>query len=403
MGKRKENEIDLSMLQGRHYSKSNALVNAKNNASLFAQKLVAIGLQQITEDEKTGILSTTLYGTDLRKIFGNKSGSFYDEIKELVDPKDNKHASIMDWKVIYTDDVKKSLVAVNIIMDCTFENGVLEMRFNNKVNDQIYMLKQNYTVYALEEAIPLKSKYSFRLYEILKSEYDRQRYLDEKNGGHPDDSSRYITEINITDLKLRLGIIDASPEIQNALKAASPDYDSIEKMAQDQKDSKSYQRYNNLKQKALVVAQKELKEKTSICFDFQEIKNGRGAKCVGVRFTIWKNLGDDIVVEDVKRELTEEEKEAVIDKVFNLIDEKLVFKDYRAICEAANYSYEKVKKQYENIQNKKTQINDLTAYLIGAIKGNYSSPVKKSRKSTFKDFEQQTIDFDALEKKILDN
>ena len=79
---KKESCYDLSVLKGRHYSKSNALINAKGTTSLLAQKIFSVGIQQAQLDETTGQLVATLYGSDLRRIFANKSGSFYDHIKE---------------------------------------------------------------------------------------------------------------------------------------------------------------------------------------------------------------------------------------------------------------------------------------------------------------------------------
>ena len=180
MGRRKSEEYNIDLLKGKNYSKSNALVNSKGKANLLAQKLFAIGIQQAKED-KTGILTAELRGTDLRKVFGNTNGSFYDEIKSLVEPIQGK-PSLMDWRIVYSDDTTKSVEAINIVTDCKFEDGIFQMRFNNKVNKEIRELKQNYTVFSLAETIPLKSIYSFKLYEMLKSEYDRQDYIAKKSG-----------------------------------------------------------------------------------------------------------------------------------------------------------------------------------------------------------------------------
>ena len=49
----------------------------------------------------------------------------------------------------------------------------------------------------------------------------------------------------------------------------------------------TYKLYADFKKKTIVVAQKELKEKTDICFEFEEIKIGR--KIVEINFVILKN------------------------------------------------------------------------------------------------------------------
>ena len=140
MGRKKVEEYNIDLLRGKNYSKSNALVNSKGKANLLAQKLFAIGIQQAIEDEN-GILTAELRGTDLRKVFCNSNGSFYDEIKALVEPTKDK-PSLMDWRIVFTDDTSKSVEAINIVTDCKFDEGVFQMRFNTKVNKEIRQLSR---------------------------------------------------------------------------------------------------------------------------------------------------------------------------------------------------------------------------------------------------------------------
>ncbi len=44
--KAKSSQPDFTILEGKYYSKSNALVNAKGKGSLLSQKLFAVGIQQ---------------------------------------------------------------------------------------------------------------------------------------------------------------------------------------------------------------------------------------------------------------------------------------------------------------------------------------------------------------------
>jgi len=52
---------------------------------------------------------------------------------------------------------------------------------------------------------------------------------------------------------------------------------------------KKYKYYGNIKDKIILKAQKELKEKTDIAFEFIEIKEGR-KRVVGIIFVIFKNV-----------------------------------------------------------------------------------------------------------------
>jgi len=400
--KTRGNEPDFSILEGKYYSKSNALVNAKGKGSLLSQKLFAVGIQQAEKDEKTGIISSTLYGTDLRKIFGAKNGSFYDQIKEVVQSVKGK-PSLLDYRLVYADDATERVEAINVITDCTFENGVLNFRYNTKVNDEIYRLKSNYTTYALSETMGLKSIYSFRLYEILKAEYDKQSYVAHKNGRNLNNEKAYVLEINLTDLKLRLGIIDPSidKEILKAIQSDNPDYNLVEELAKGQKDGRKYSKVSNLKTYALNRAKDELAEKTSLSFEYEEIKSGRGGKVVGIRFFIrLKNKGKKDII-DITPEITEEMKENTIDEINDYIDEKIKIKDLKTIAEEADYDINKIKKQYDLMKKKKNKIDDIVAYLIKAIRDDYSEPVTKV--NSFNSFEQNHYDFKELERKLLDN
>jgi plasmid replication initiation protein len=400
--KAKSSQPDFTILEGKYYSKSNALVNAKGKGSLLSQKLFAVGIQQAEKDEKTGIISSTLYGTDLRMIFGAKNGSFYDQIKEVVQPLKGK-PSLLDYRLVYADDATEKVEAINVITDCSFEDGILIIRYNTKVNDDIYRLKSNYTTYALSETMGLKSIYSFRLYEILKAEYDKQSYVAHKNGRNLNNEKAYVLEINLTDLKLRLGIIDPSidKDILKVIQSDNPDYDLVEELAKEQKDGRKYAKVSNLKTYALNRAQKELAEKTSLSFDYEEIKAGRGGKIIGIRFFIRLKSKEKKDIIDITPEMTEEMKENVIDEINDYIDEKVKIKDLKTIAEEAGYDIDRIKKQYDLMKKKKNKVDDIVAYLIKAIRNDYSEPV--SKKNSFGNFEQLQYDFDDLESKIIDN
>lgn len=400
-----KDKYDFSVLSGKHYQKSNALVNSKGKANLLAQKLFAVGIQQAVEDEKTGILTSTMLGTDLRKIFGTNSGSFYDKIKALVYPTKNK-PSLLDWRVIFTDDESKTIEAINVVMDCKFEDGILQIRYNDKVNKQIREMKANYTVFSLTETIPLKSIYSFKLYEILKAEYDKQEYIAKKNGTwHPDDV--YAIDIDITDLKLRFGVIDASTsaEITAALKKSNPDFKEIERLAENLPDELKeehikYKRFDNFKRKALDQPQKELAEKTSIYFDYEQLKSGRGGKTTAIRFFIHKKLRQITPIESkLVITLTEEQKEEFWDELIDVFENKIKkTKDRRTIAEAANYNMELIKEKYQ--YSKGQNIDNLVGWMISAIKDDYTAPITTQVTPSINNNDTSYSEMEAL---LLDN
>ncbi len=424
MAKREEKEYDLSALAGRHYSKSNNIINAKGTTSLMAQKLFAVGVQQAELEKSNGQLVSKLYTTDLKKIFNANGGSFYEHIRELAEPEKDK-PSLLDWRIVYTNDETEEIEAINVVTDCKYSDGVLEMRYNNKVTKELYELKENYTQFSLEETIPLKSIYSYRIYEILKSEYDKQSYIAHKRGENLDDAKPYVLSINLVDLKLRLGIIDPNEnrDIINALKKSNVDFDLIGKLAEDaakekrKKENKitdeeddelkkaaKYSDYSAFRKNTILVAQKELAKKTSISFEFEPIKTGRGGKVVGIRFFIRsKNKNKKTVIEE--KVLTQEEKEEFIDQINELVEFKAKIKDLRAIADASEYDFTKVEKAYEVLKNVKGGVENPTGFMIKAIKDNYELPSGGfgQKKNSFNNFDQNEYDFDELERKLIDN
>lgn len=409
MGRKKKDSpdsYDLSLLSGKQYSKSNALINAKGKTSLFCQKLMAIGIQQAEEDEE-GNLTTTIRGTDLRKIFGNKNGSFYQEIKELVEPVKGK-PSLLDWRVIYTDDATERVEAINIISDAKFEDGVFSFSFNKKVKSQVWELKSNYTIFSLTETIPLKSIYSFRIFELLKAELDKQQYRAKKNGTYrPGDT--YITDINLTDLKLKLGIIDPNTDrkILDAIKKDNPDFDMIEDLAKGQKDTAKYRRFSDFREATLEVAKKELEVKTSISFDYEQLKSGRGGRTTGIRFFIHSKQDERVEVIDTQEkpvsEISEAEKYGIAFQTQVMLGTELFsMEDVLVIIKAANYDMDRISNAYNLFKKSKTTIDNPTGWMIDAIKKDYR-PSKGKVNHAFNSFPQNSYDFNALEEALLDN
>ncbi len=416
MGRKKQSEEDITdILNSRKYNKSNALINSKGSAGIMAEKLFAIGIQQAVEDEKTGILTTTMRGKELKALFGTNSGSFYDKIKLLVDPPSKKDPSLLDWRLIYTDDTTKKVEGINVIMDASFDDGVFILRFNNKINNQVRKLQANYTSFSLAETMPLKSLYSFKLYEILKAEYERQDYLEKKKGTWQPNST-YLMEMHIVDLKLRMGVIDVawSPELTAEIKKAEPDYDVIEKMADELskqlspealKDYNKYKRIDNFKKNVLDRAMTELDAKTSIHFTYKPLSGGAGGKIYGFRFYISRKIkeqkNEEVIDDAPKKVLSDDEKLEKIFEIKMLLDSSFSMKDIRIIAEQAEYDVEKVKNAYKLMQESKEDVKNKVAWLRSAIKENYQSNSYKSNK--FNDFQQNTYDFEELENQLLDN
>lgn len=400
---RENDKNKVNVLFGKQYQKSNALVHSKGRASSVAYKLFALGIHKVKEEPGTGILYAELYGTELRKIFKKNGGSFYEQIKQAVTPIKDRE-SLLDYRVVFFDDITKRIEAINVVTDCKFEKGILSMRFNNKVNDQIYRLNSNYTVFSLEELIPLKNIYSIKLYELLKSEYDYQYYIQFKKNTKPTCNPTYCFEINLIDLKLQLGIINinANDELLKAVEQINPDFELIHRLATSQHDYNKYYDFGAFKRTVLDVPQKELEKKTSMRFTYETITAGKGGRVVAIRFFINKVTNDENItsIKEEKNVLMDDEKMEIIFEVKTLVGNDFSAKEIREITELAKYDFDKVKNAYSLMQANVTKIDSPIAWMKSAIKDGYEKP---KAKNSFNNFKQNSYDFEELEKKLLDN
>ncbi|SDB27343.1 MULTISPECIES: replication initiation protein [unclassified Butyrivibrio] len=391
-----------SFLSNQHYKKANTLINSKGRSTLLVQKLFAVSIAKAELNQDSNTLEANIYGTDLKKIFGVKGGSFYEHIKAAIEPVKSK-PSILDWRIIYSNDDTREIEAINVITDASFKNGVLNVRYNSKITPYLANLQNNYTVLSLAEAVQLNSVYSFRLYEILKAEMDKQRAITRKEGP-------YYVQYHLTDLKLRLGIIDsqADPAIISALKKGNPDYDAIEKQADKLDGAGKLKTFGNFKKFALDKAQKELNETTSIWFDYEPVKAGRGGKVVSIRFKIdvnprvknKNNACDDLNQKETTINPARELE--LMDQVQDIIDEKIKISEIRSILKASNYNLDKIKNAYDLYLRQSGNVENFVGWMIAAIKNNYTSAGVKAS-PIVGEYVQSTFSYEDMESELLDN
>lgn len=375
------------MLTNVTYKKSNTLITAKGKSTLLGQKLFAIGILMAKELDD-GSLEAVIPGTYLRKALGRNNGSFYDQIVALVEPQKNK-ASLLDWRIIYKDKDEQKIEASNVITDVSFRDGRLTLRYNSKIKKYITGLKNNYTVLNLTETLTFTSIYTYRLYEVLKAEMDYQRALNHSEGP-------YEVTYELTNLKLMLGIIDPqeNSDIAKALKKESPDYEKIEKKAEESGQNKM-SNYTDFRRYALERAKKELNKKSSIRVDYEPVRMGRGGKVVSIRFKL-SRVGAEKPKETAapKKDIFE-----LIDEVQQLFTEKITASEAKAIVEAANMDMSKVRYAY-TLSKRSGRIDNIVGWMISAIKNGYTQSTGSVQEA---DFKQNTYDFDVLEKELLNN
>jgi hypothetical protein len=201
-------------------TKSNTLIEANYKLGVVEQKIIlylASNINSKDSDFKTYTLSIK----EFNRLLGLKGNPKYTELRQITKELMHKVFEVrIDKKVIQVAWL--SYVAYNE------SDGTIDIRFDPFLRPYLLELKREFTSYRLENVVKLKSSYAIRIYEFLK-QYER---LHERT-------------FSLMDLRKMLGAEDVYPA------------------------------YGNFKQRVLIPAQTELKEKTDISFEIEEIKVGR--------------------------------------------------------------------------------------------------------------------------------
>ncbi|CAH0282348.1 Replication initiation protein [Peribacillus simplex] len=213
-------------------TKSNQLIEAKYKLGLSELRIVLL-LASFIHPDANEFETYKISIKDFNSWLGLKGKPKYQELEKITDDLQKKIFKIRTPQETITTSWLSSVVYHH-------GEGTVQLRFDPLLKPYLLELKQNFTSYYIQNVINLKSLYSVRIYELLK------QY--EKIG-----KRTFLLE----ELRDILGIVDQYPA------------------------------YGNFKQKVLNVAQKELKKKSDISFDFKEVKQGRAVH--KVMFTIKPN------------------------------------------------------------------------------------------------------------------
>ncbi len=201
--------------------KSNLLIEASYKLSSIEQKIILSLASRIKkEDQEFHKYSFSL--GELSQFLGLNSNNDYNYLQETT-------KNLLSKVLILKSD--NSLLQTHWFESVEYfeKTGTVTMRFSPDLKPLLLQLKENFTKIQLQYAIQLKSRFSIRVYELLK-QYEMI-------------GSR---EFLLNDFREIIGV--------------NPD---------------EYPLYGNFKAKVLKVAQKELLAKTDIFFNFEEIKIGR--------------------------------------------------------------------------------------------------------------------------------
>lgn len=307
------------------------IMNCSYDLSLEEQKLI-LTLASMVHPDDEDFKAYKFKISDFMKLLGVDTKTKYTAV-----PKITKEL----MKKVFEIEEDDTLIQTAWLSSATYKkgSGMVELEFSPRLKPYMLKLHGLFTQYKLSNILSMKSKYSPRIYEILKcNEFKQQGFI----------------ELEVD-------------ELRKLLKAEN-----------------IYPLYANFKQKLLLVAQKELKEKTDISFTFDEIKTGR--KITSLRFYIHKNINQE-ESSVPKLSTTIEPNPNIVDNAPNtqdvdvellmdiMADKKLTYLETKKIYLSSNKDFEKVLQVYEYCKDK--QCNNFVGLMISLVKpGVFNEPKK---------------------------
>jgi plasmid replication initiation protein len=322
-------------------TKSNVLINCSYDLTVQQQKII-LTLASMVQPQDIEFKEYEFKIKDFIELLGVKDGKKYTEIPKITE------GLMKPFKILDDGD----LIQIGWLSSARHKKkqGIIILRFDPTLKPYMLGLKEFYTSYRLENVLSLKSKYSIRIYEVLKSN------LFKKN----------IT-IEIEELRKMVGA-----------------------------NEKTYDTYGNLKSKILLQAQKELKDKTDITFEFEEIKTGR--KVSSIKFNISSNKNTS--KNEIAATLVDDPKDMDIIKQVQEIfhKHKITKNEASCILKDAKNKIDLIEQCYSYSLTK--DVPNIVGYMRTLVKG-FNKPQSNSKTGGFNDYEQRKYDFDDLEKKLL--
>jgi plasmid replication initiation protein len=227
--------------------KSNALIRGHwPIESVWEPRIVALLASRVTlQDEDFKV-----YQIPILELIGEEyGGRDYTEIATAV--------KNMMGRVIEIQDGLTKKIFYNVFSKCTIDTqkGICELCFHPDLKPHYLQLKERFTQYSLAEFMSLPSIYSQRLYEILQSWH------------------------NMTEVEIEIDNLHAMLDTSISLK----------------KDFKDFRR------RVLDQAHKDIMERegSSLWFDWEPIKMGRGGKVVAIRFVFNQEKAKELIKNQV--------------------------------------------------------------------------------------------------------
>lgn len=374
--------------------KSNPLITSSYNLTLNGMKLLNVAFAKINPFEEVPPdkgLSVFIPIKELKQALGVKGNSIYSQVKRAVFDLSNNNTFYFEG----INEEGMNLGFYVLIEKAHYiERRGVKINFAPSVTPFLTNLQRKgigFTVFSSTNTIPMRSKYSMKMYEIFRKESFLLRKLALKNS--------VVVEIDEYELRFKLGIYDLNDSQNNEAKIlmsqGCKDYKKIMSKLKG-KDKNKYKQTYALREKVIDVAQKEIRELTDIDFEYEEVGGyGKPKKFV---FTIFRNTRNHQNMLEIRERAQKmfkyDEKDmerinAIIDYVSDTYD--LRVSDARAVAECAGYDLHIIDEAGRLLKNA-NNVRNATGWLIECIRKNWAGMGTLESQNAYIDEEYETVE-----------
>ena len=334
-------------------TKSNQLIESSHKLTLQQQKIICAVASKVRLSD-TELTEYVFHMKELAELLELNKKGYYAELRKVIR---SLQSQVFTINKIVDGQVKS--VDINWFYRAEYNQtkNTVSLKFAEDLKPFLLHLKDNFTSYSLENIIKLKSSYSLKLYEILKSKVFKKGKTFE------------ITLEELNGLFLN-----------------------------------PYAKYNDFKRNILEKCKVELKEKTDISFEYEEIKTGR--KVTSIKLFINDNKAKNKAIEELCA--TKVGKSTNKGETYSTDDIKAVQvicylhsikkQEANSILKDSKGDMEMIKQCYKYTLNK--NVPNIVGYMRTLVRG-FNEPQINVKKGSFNNYEQRKYDFNQLEKDLL--
>ena len=166
-----EGQLQIDLTENTKVTMRNDFASGKYDLSALEQKLVLINIASIKfEDEHFN--ANTFRVIDMARLLNVTPEMLYRDLKRACDSLTNKKIYIQkedgSWEFLVLVPTAKYIA----------KTGTVLMRLNEDAKPYLLQLKDMFTSFELSNILNLKSKYSIRIYQLMKSHSYRKELIE---------------------------------------------------------------------------------------------------------------------------------------------------------------------------------------------------------------------------------